>query len=298
MTWLRIFASRLAGLVRRRQLDRDLDDEIRFHLEMAVEENVRRGMSPEEARLAARRSFGGVAETAEIYRERRGLPIVESFVQDVRYSLRSLAKRPTFTSVAVLTLALGIGANAAIFSVVNALVLTPPHVADADRVAAIWQTEKEKRSKGFVSYLTLQDIRAASRTFESVAAYKSSSYVLFDGERAERVGGLRVTANFLSLVGAGVAAGRDFAPDEEKRGAQPVVLVGNHFWQERLGGREDAVGTALTLNGTPYTVVGVLPPDFEFPLGPKRVDLVTTVAGEAGNLDERGAQVLKLLGRL
>jgi putative ABC transport system permease protein len=265
---------------------------------MAVDENIARGMSPEEARREALRSFGGVALAKEMSRDRGGIPVVETLVQDLRFSVRSLAKRPAFTAVAVLTLALGIGANTAIFSVVNALVLSPPRVADADRVAAIWQTGKERRSKGYVSYLLLQDLRTACRSFESVAAYKSSRYILVEGGQAERLEGMRVTSDFLPLLGVSVARGRGFEPDEEKRGAPPVAIVGYRFWKERLGGSESAVGSTLTLNDKAFTVIGVLPPEFEFSLGPKQVEVMTTVAEEEGNLGERGAGVLKLLGKL
>ncbi len=298
MSRLRTLASRIFGFMRKDRLDRDLDEELAFHIEMATEDNVRRGMSPEEARRAALVSFGGVEQTKETYRDGRGLPGVESLAQDLRFSVRALAKKPGFAIVAVLTLAVGIGANTVIFSVVNALILNPPNLADAERVTAIWQTPKDKRAEGYISYPDLLDWRERNRSFEEIAAYKSNGFVMLDREQAERVPGMRVTANFLPLIKVEPFRGRNFLPEEEKQGAELVVIVGHTFWQQRLGGRDSAVGEQLSLDGKSCTIIGVLPPDFGFALGPKQVDVVTTIAGESGNLSQRGAHVLKAFGRL
>ena len=136
-----------------------------------------------------------------------------------------------------------------------------------------------------------------SNSFEAIARYKSNPFTLVD-EQAERVQGMRVTANFLSLLKVKPMLGRDFQPDEEKRGARDVVIVSHHFWQTRLGGNESAVGKELTLDGKPFTIVGVLPGNFEFPLAKESTELLTTVAREGQNLDERGALVFIPLGRL
>jgi len=219
------------------------------------------------------------------------------FWQDLRQALRGIQKQPGFTLIAAITLALGIGANTAIFSVINALILNAPHFADAERVVALWRTAKDKRDKGPASYLDLQDWRAQAKTFEAIAGYKPNGFTLLD-EQAERVQGMRVTANFLSLLKVKPLLGRDFQPDEEKRGARDVVIISHQFWQTRLGGNESAVGKELTLDGKPFTIVGVLPRDFEFPLAKGSTELLTTVAGEGNNLDERGALVFISLGRL
>lgn len=286
MTWLRVLASRLFGFVRKGRLDRDLDEELRSHLEMAIEENKCRGMSPEQARRAALLSFGGVEQVKETYRDRRGLPVVDSFAQDLQFSLRTLAKKPGFALIAVLTLAVGIGANTVIFSVVNALILNPPHIAESEQVAAIWRTPKEKRAEGYVSSMELQDWRERSRSFEAIAGYKPNGFVLLDREQAEHVQGMRVTANFLSLLEVDLFRGRDFRVEDEKRGAEPVVIVSHEFWQDRLGGGDSALGERLTLDGKSFTIVGILPPKFEFSLAPKQIDLVTTIAGEGSNLSK------------
>ena len=276
--------------------ERELDEEMRSHLEMKLEELVEEGLSPEEARVAALKSFGGVLRTKERCRDARGLRLLEDFVLDLRFGIRNLAGSPGFALVAVLTLALGIGANTAIFSVVNALILNPPHIAAAERVAAIWRTEKGSRQNESFSYLELQDIRAASQRLEALAAYTANGFILRHGEESEPIPGMRVTANFLSFLRIVPALGRDFQSDEEKRGAPLVVIVSHRFWQERLGGTPAAIGSPLTLNGAPFTIIGILPPGFEFPLA-RPFDVMTTLAVEGQNLDERGARMLKGIGR-
>jgi putative ABC transport system permease protein len=223
---------------------------------------------------------------------------MQTLFQDLRYGARILVRKPGFTLIAVFTLALGIGANTAIFSVINALILSPSSISEAESVAAIWRTPIDKRAEGYVSYLELQDWQAQNQSFEAIAAYKPNGFILLNEDRAERIPGMRVTGNFLSLLRVKVFRGRDFQPEEEKRGAKPVVILSYDFWQNRFGGDEAALGQQLSLNGSPFTVIGILPPAFEFPLAPKQTQLLTTIAGEGSNLVERGAQVLKGVGRL
>lgn len=222
---------------------------------------------------------------------------MNSLLHDLRYGARILLKNPSFTLIAVATLALGIGANTAIFSVINALILTPASIAEPNQVAAIWRTPKDKRTESYVSYLELRDWQA-NQSFEELAGYKPNGFILLNEQQAERIQGMRVTANFLSLLKISLYRGRDFQFEEERRGAQQVVILSYEFWQNRLGGDEAALGRQLSLNGRPFTVIGILPPDFSFPLAPKHTQLLTTIAAEGQNLDERGAQVLLALGRI
>src|SRR5215216_1113691 len=222
---------------------------------------------------------------------------MKGFWQDLRQALRGMWKQPGFTLVAAITLALGIGANTAIFSVINALILNPLHMTDAERVVTLWRTAKDKRDKGPTSYLDLQEWRAQSRSVEAIAGYKRNGFTLLH-DQAEQVQGMRVTANFLSLLKVKPVLGRDFQPDEEKRGAKDVVIISNQFWQTRLGGDQSAIGKDVTIDGKRFTVIGVLPQDFEFPLARRSTELLTTVAREEGNLEERGAYVFLTLGRL
>jgi putative ABC transport system permease protein len=198
----------------------------------------------------------------------------------------------------VLTLALSIGANTAIFSVINALILNPPQIFEADRVTSIWRTPKDKRLEGYLSYLELQDWQTQTRSFEAIAGYRRNSFIILNNEEAETIPAISVTANFLSLLKVNPIQGRDFRVEEEKRGAERVVIVSHQFWQSRMGSAATALGQQLTLNSRAYTVIGILPASFKFPLLGKEIDLLTTITVEGGNLPERGAQVLRPLARL
>src|ERR1044072_1849882 len=195
---------------------------------------------------------------------------MQSLWQDIRYGLRTLRNNFGFTMVAIFMLALGIGANTAIFSVINAMILNPPHLAEAERLTAIWRTTKDKRTEGYASYLEMQDWRAQNQSFEAIGAYKPNGYIVQSDEQAERLDGMRVTANFLSLLKISPQLGRDFREEEEKRGAQPVTIISHRFWQTRLGGDAGIIGQPLTLSGKSFTIIGILPADFEFPLAAKQ----------------------------
>jgi putative ABC transport system permease protein len=212
--------------------------------------------------------------------------------------MRSLLKQPAFTTVAVITLALGIAATTTIFSIINALILTPLSIVEPDRVVAIWKTPQGNHVEGYVSYLDLQDWRAMNKSFTDIAAYKSQGVIMLDQGEAERLSGMRVTANFFPLMKVNPIRGRNFQVEEEKRGAPPVAIISYEFWQNRLGGDEAVLGRQLSLDAQMHTIIGILPPRFEFPISYKGVAIWTTVTGENENLDERGAFVLRGVGRL
>jgi putative ABC transport system permease protein len=223
---------------------------------------------------------------------------METAIRDLRYGLRSLVKRPSFTLIAITTLSLGIGANTIIFSIINTLILSPPQLTDPDRVVAVWSTPKDNRSESYSSYLDLQDWRKRSQSFEDIAAYKPSGFTLVQNGEAERVDGMRVTANFFPLLRVSLVRGRNFEFEEEPDGSQPVAIISYEFWQERFGGSEAALNQQVSLNGKQHTIIGILPAKFQFPLSSKDVVVWTTVAGEAGNLKQRAAHVLAGVGRL
>lgn len=222
---------------------------------------------------------------------------MDTLLKDVRSALRSLWRQPTFTIVAILTLALGIGANTSIYSVIQALILTPPSIADPEKVVALWETPLDKRVEGFLSYLDLQDWRSRNQSFEEIAAYKQNGLVVTENGEAERLPGMRATANLLPLLRVAPVRGRNFLPEEELPTTHRVAIISYDYWQSRFGGNENVLNQQLTLNGQPHSVIGVLPQGFAFPLVDEALIWVT-VAGEGGNLKERGAHVLLGIGRL
>src|SRR5215475_2232997 len=261
MSALRQIFARLRGLFSGPRSDRDLTEELQSHLEALTEENVRRGMSPEEARRAARREFGGVEQTKELYREQRGLPFVETLWNDLRYGLRMLMKTPGVTFVAILTLAIGIGANVAIFSVVNAVLLAPFPYPTPDRLAIVWSVYGlEGRAPAAGPELTY--MQQHSRLFEEFAGVWAQSGALTGEGEPEQVKVGQVTWNFLSMLSAKPLLGRFFTPEEQGSGGAPVIILSDGLWRRRFGGDGRVIGRAVRLNGRLLTIVGVMPAKF------------------------------------
>ena len=268
MSLLRMFTARLLGLFGKRNGDERLEIELRSHLDALTEENMRRGMSLEEARYAAQREFGGLEQSKEAYREQRGLPFLEMLVQDVRYGLRTLMKSAGFTTVAVLTLALGIGANTAIFSVVRAVLLRSLPLPHANRLVMIWGTNKANGDMhDVISYPDFEDWKAQSKSFENMAAFTNRGAILTADKQAERVPAVQASAEFFDTLGVPPALGRSFQLEEQQMGANRVVLLSDLFWKRRFAQRPDTLGRAVRINEEAYTIVGIMPPGFEFPPG-------------------------------
>jgi predicted permease len=263
MSWIRVVISRCRALRGRNRLEDNLAEELRAHLDLLVEENLRRGMSPEEARYAARRSFGGLEQMREAYREQRGLPMFETLAQDVRYGIRQLRRSPGFTAVAIITLALGIGANTAIFSVVNTVLLRPLPYQDADRLVMVWGND---RAHGYatdqVSPPDFRDWQSQNHVFEAMAGSTDVMYTLTGAGDPAPITGYEFSAEYFHILGVAPLIGRTFAPEEEQVGRNHVVVLGYRLWQSRFGGDRGLVGKTIILDGAPYTVVGVMPPAF------------------------------------
>ncbi|HEX8879277.1 MAG TPA: ABC transporter permease [Candidatus Acidoferrum sp.] len=261
--FVQTLAARLLALFRRRSLDRELDAELRSHLDMAVERNLAQGMSREQARRQALLDFGGLQQTKEIYRERRGLPFLDALFQDLRYAFRMLGKSPGFTSIAILTLALGIGANTAIFSAINAVLLRPLPFPNANRLVFVWATDRQRGiQEDVTSYPNFEDWKAQSKTLEALAAFTTRSAVLSNGERAEMVPAIQGTPGIFELLGSSPELGRTFRQEEGEPGLSHVLILSDAFWRERFAGRTDVIGQTLRVNEEPYTIVGVMPAGF------------------------------------
>ena len=263
MTRLRIFLFRLSALVRSRQLDREIDDEISSHLAEAAEEYVRQGLSPEEARRAAQRSFGGVPQTKEVYHQVRSFLWLEELSRDVRYALRTLRKSPAFTATASATLALAIGANTAMFSVLNAVLLRPIPFQTPEQLAMLWTEDPTQNLReGRSALWDVEQWRSQSQTFAGMATFDSVSTVLSGAEGAEQILGVSTSPNLFALLGVRPVLGRSF-PTEEPEQGQRLVMISHRFWLARFGGAHEALGATLVLNGFPSQIVGILPADFQ-----------------------------------
>jgi putative ABC transport system permease protein len=294
---LRQLLQRLLSLFRRADLDRDLEEEMSAHLELAIEENLQRGLSPEVARRQALLRFGGSQKAKQEHRDARSLPFFETLFQDIGYSLRMLRKSPGFTTITVLTLALGIGANTAIFSMVNALLLHPYRFHNLDSLVLLWENRgiDEGPDARSISPGDVSDLHAASPLFNDIAAYQCLDFNLSSEGRVDLVRGCRVSANFFSVLGVGPAQGHLFSTDEEQPGADQAVVLSNGFWHSRFAGKPQLLGQSIRLNGRNYTVAGIMPPDFDYPVP---MELWVPLALTPEQKSDRSKLSLAALGRL
>ncbi|MGC9945275.1 MAG: ABC transporter permease [Bryobacteraceae bacterium] len=260
---------RLRAFFHKSPLDRDLDSEMASHLAFAIEENLRRGLTPEEASRQALVRFGGVAQSQERHREARGLPALDVLLQDLRYTFRTLRRDRGFASVAVLILALGIGANIAVFSVVNTILLRPLPFRDPRQL--VWMSSE--RGVGGLSAVTYtvsvyEEFLRHNRSFEDVTAYDpffgDSDYKLTGRGEPQQLAAVPVAENFFPTLGVRPFLGRLFTREECQKGGRAAVLLGYFFWQRQFAADPAIVGQALVLNNRPVTVVGVLPASFDF----------------------------------
>src|SRR6266487_3335384 len=260
----RMFVQRLFSLFRRRRLENDLDDELRSHLEMAVELNVRKGMSGEDARREALKSFGGVEQTKENYRDQRGLPMIDATVQDLRFGLRMLRRSPGFSILAILCLTLGIGANAAVFSWVEGILFRPyPAVAHQEQLFALTGTARGESEPTGISWPDLLDLQRSCTLFDSFIVTKIMGTTLSIGDRAEVTTGSIVSANYFDAIGVHPILGRGFEPGEDVgRNAHPVTVISYQLWQRRFKGDSQIIGKTQRLNNVLHTIVGVAPEGF------------------------------------
>jgi predicted permease len=266
---LREAFSRLRSFLHKDQLDPELNEEMASHLAMAVEDNMRRGMSAEEARRQALVRFGGVDQARERHRQARGLPGLDVLMQDLRFTLRTLRRDRGFTIVAVLILALGIGANVAVFSVVNAILLRPLPFRDPQQLVRIVEKNpKAGESSRTYSADATQDFQQQNRSFQSVSGYFAftapDNFKLVGKGQPIPVTGILVAEGFFQTLGVVPPVGRLFRPEEFVEHAPPVILLSYLFWKRQFGGDPSIVGRAINLSNTSVTVIGVLPETFDF----------------------------------
>lgn len=262
MEWLRILLSRCVALFRGRRLDTDLDEELGAHIELAIEENQERGLSRTDARRAALRELGGVTQIKERYRTERGLGWLETLALDLRFAARMLWKSPGFTLTAVLTLALGIGGNTAIFSIVNGVLLNPLPFPHPEQLVGVHES-KPNFPTGSISYPNFLDWRKDNHTFSAMALSRGYSFNMTGRGDAEQVNSQFLSSGFFALLGVHPMRGREFTPAEDQLGAAPVAMISEGLWRRKFSSSPAVLGQSITLDGKIYSIVGVLPASFK-----------------------------------
>ena len=303
MSLLTLFR-RIRGSVRTSAFEQNMDEELRHHLELETEALVARGMTPEAARDTARRRFGSVALVKDDCRESWGVRAIDMLSQDVRFALRNLRKYPSYTAVVLLTLALGIGANTAIFSVVHAVLLRPLPYANGDRLVEVRQQAPNIGvANAGVSVKEVNDFRAQTESLDAVVEYHQMSFNMLGRGEASRVQTGVVSANFFDVLGVSPILGRTFRADDDSRNAPAVLVLSYTYWQNTLGGDPGIVGRTFELNDRIHTVVGVLPPIPQFPQSdpPDDVYMPPSACPFRSNpqtIENRQARMLTAIGRL
>jgi putative ABC transport system permease protein len=284
---------RLRALFRRRSMEAELDEELRAHVAYQVEKYIQSGLTREEAARRVRLEFGGLDQVKEECRDARGVTFIETLFQDVRYGLRMLRKNPGFTLVAVLTLALGIGGNVVVFSLLEVVLLRPLPYSHPDRLFMFFPVEtKSQRAMVSSSYPNFQDWHEQSHAFEAMAGYHEESFNLTGTAEPERLDGLFTTPGLFALLGIPPLLGREFSPNDDPH----VVLLSYELWHRRFGGDAGIIGKSIYFDGRAYTVLGVLPPQFHFP--PRRWERAPEVFVPVIPNPERGWNYLRMIGRL
>ena len=289
---------RIAGLFNKGRNDREFQEELESHIQMHMEDNLRSGMTPEEARRQAMIKIGGIESTKEACRDQRGVPWLENLVQDVRYGARQLLKNPGFAAVAVLTLALGIGANTAVFSVVNAVILRPLPYENPGQLVGLWSDMSGKRTdRNQFCPADITDFREQVTTFEDIGVYDQGlSANLTGGAEPERVNGSEASPGLFTTLRVKPILGRTFLSDETDIAQSKVALISEGLWKRRFGGDPGLAGRKIQLDGESFTIVGVLPSAFKFP---EHVDLWLPFSFTAADWrNDRDHYYVEVVGRL
>jgi len=300
--WITTLASRTRTWLSPRRVDQEFAHELQTHLDMLTDENIRRGLPLEEARRAARIKLGGVTQLKEINRELRGLPFIETFFQDARYALRMLRNNPGFTAVAVLTLALGIGANTAIFSVVYAVLLKPlPYANPNQLVSAFAANTQEGVPEDGTSYPNFEEWRAQNHVFSELATISFHQLTLTGRGEPSEVDTSVVTPEHFAVLDVKPLHGRVFFPEDGKRGAPPVVIVSENLWRGTLGADPKILGSSIILDKRPFAVVGIMPASFRSPFINSKPEVWIPLVQDplfGSWMARRGGHWLAVFGRL
>ena len=295
--WLYTLPLRFRSLFRRNQVENDLSEELQFHLDQKICEHIAAGIAPVEARRRATREFGGLEQSKENCRDTRRVNYIETLLQDTRFGLRMLRKNPGFTAIAVLTLGLGIGANTAMFSVVEGVLLAPLPYSHPERLVVVWENNLHFKQVVWPSYPNFKDWQRTAGSFQRMAAVRWRYYDLTSPGSPEHLLGAGISSSFLDTLDAKLPFGRNFSSQEDQPGGAPVVIISNDLWKNRFAGNPQAVGKAVTLSGVDYTIIGILPRRFHF--GDERADIYTPLAqGDPLMLDPRGAPAIVSIARL
>ncbi len=302
MNWLRELGRRLRTLMDRRQFDADLEEEMRLHLELRQQEQLQRGMSADDARAAAGRRFGNPTALRENSRMEWGWEWFEHLAQDLHYGLRMLRKSPGFTAVAVLTLALGIGANTAIFSIVDAVLLRSLPYPDPDQLVLMFATPLQRPDALLsISYRDFTDCREQNRVFSEMAGNAFHDLTLTGAGEPSIVNTAAVTPEIFPLLNAKPLAGRTLLPEDGKQGAAPMAVLSENLWRSRFGSNPALIGQSITLDMRSFTVVGILPASFRYPDGAAHQDVWIPVAQDplfGPLMSQPGSRLLVGIGRL
>ncbi len=282
---------------RKRALDPQFDSELRFHVDRLTEENIGAGMTPEEARRRAVLEFGGAEQVKEELRDVQRIPVLETALSHFKWAFRFIRKSPSFSFVVILTLALGIGANSAVFSAIDAILLRPLPFPNGDELMSLYQYNfKVKNPNTRPSTLRLEDWNRLNSTFQAIAGYYTADGSETSGALPEKVTEAVVTTRFLQVLGISPALGRDFAPEEEHFGGPSAVLISDRFWRRRFGADPKALGKKLRIDGYSQSIVGILPPSFGFPN--RDVDVWAVVPTDAPYAQDRASTWYLSIGRL
>ena len=266
MRWLRAWFIRLSGVLRGGSSDREIADELESHLQMHIEDNLRRGMSAQDARREALMKLGGVAQTQESYRERQSVPLIETILQDLRFAARMLHKNPGFATVAMVTLALGIGASTSIFSVIDAVLLRPLPYRNPEQIVRVWEQAPDGHRMNLAN-ANFDDFLTQNNTFGTMAVYGYGLSSISGGSEPVRVNIAVVSSDFFKALGVEPFRGRPFAPEEQRLHGAPAMIVSYGYWQRYLGGAADLSKFHLAMEGGVYPVIGAMPAGFDFPPG-------------------------------